>query len=192
MIFIDDFAIDAAIRISPSYTAQATSHPLESGAVMSDHIIEMPDTLTISGIVSDTPLGRVLLFRQNTSDPSGDAYDFLVDLHKEKRLVAVRAEGYPDFESMGLIRLTPSSDSRSGESLVFSATFQKMDIVDINKEDTIAFVKLPRQQRRKPKGAQAAETASQSPKTPDNTTKGNNDGSVKKLVFKAIGALSSN
>ena len=48
--------LDASLSESHSMNATVTEYPVEEGADIADHIRRQPDTITISGIVSDTPL----------------------------------------------------------------------------------------------------------------------------------------
>lgn len=48
-------ALDATTKESYTTKAEATQHPIEKGADITDHIILKPDKLSISGIVTATP-----------------------------------------------------------------------------------------------------------------------------------------
>jgi len=47
---------DAVINETHSFASTPTMFPLEDGSVISDHIVQSPVTLSLTGIVSDTPL----------------------------------------------------------------------------------------------------------------------------------------
>ena len=47
---------DASLSESHTMSATVTEHPVEEGADIADHFRRQPDGITISGIVSDTPL----------------------------------------------------------------------------------------------------------------------------------------
>ena len=49
--------IDASIAISHDTEATPTEYPVEEGSKISDHIMVEPATVTIEGIITDTPLG---------------------------------------------------------------------------------------------------------------------------------------
>lgn len=49
--------LDASVSQSHSRTANVTSHPVEEGADVVDHVRSEPVTLSITGILSATPLG---------------------------------------------------------------------------------------------------------------------------------------
>ena len=54
---IPDFHIDVTLTENHSFEAEATENPVEEGVVISDHIDLKPESFTITGVISDTPLG---------------------------------------------------------------------------------------------------------------------------------------
>ena len=169
MIFIDDMVIDAAVSVTPSLSAKATVHPIASGSDVSDHVILAPDRLTIRGIVSSTPMGNVLDFRNGITDPVGDIREKFNKLHAARKAINIFVEGYPLFTDMILEGLSDPSSAAVGESMQFSARFVRIVRVEVNAIDVEVRVDLPRNKRRKPKGAQAgtqAGTTAADAKTP--------------------------
>lgn len=51
-----DFHIDATLTENHSFESDVTENPVEDGVVISDHIDMKPESLTITGVISDTPL----------------------------------------------------------------------------------------------------------------------------------------
>lgn len=49
--------LDATVKETFTSTAEATVHPIEAGADVTDHVILKPDGLSLSGIITETPLG---------------------------------------------------------------------------------------------------------------------------------------
>jgi len=49
--------LDALIKEDYSADAEPTTHPVEDGADITDHVILRPRTLSIEGVVTETPLG---------------------------------------------------------------------------------------------------------------------------------------
>lgn len=165
MIFIDDMVIDAAVSVTPSLSAKATVHPIASGSDVSDHVILAPDRLAIRGIVSSTPMGSVLDFRNGITDPVGDIREKFNKLHAAKKAINIFVEGYPLFTDMILEGLSDPGSAAVGESMQFSARFVRIVRVEVYVSDIEVRVDLPRNKRRKPKGAQAGTTAADA-KTP--------------------------
>lgn len=52
-----ELTFDATIVVSYQKQNVITEHPIEDGAVVSDHVQKQPDTVNLTGIVSDSPLG---------------------------------------------------------------------------------------------------------------------------------------
>jgi hypothetical protein len=48
--------LDASLSETHSMSAEVTNHPVEEGSEISDHIRKQPDSIQISGVVSNTPL----------------------------------------------------------------------------------------------------------------------------------------
>ena len=69
---IKSIVLDASIQEDHNYTAEVTESPLESGYSITDHVIIKPLRLTISGIVSSTPLANlgVGTFGEGFTNPS--------------------------------------------------------------------------------------------------------------------------
>jgi len=60
-ISMSDFGIvsvvvDAMVTENHSYTAQMTEYPIEDGSEISDHVVQKPDSLTINGVISNSPI----------------------------------------------------------------------------------------------------------------------------------------
>ncbi len=55
-LVIGTVAVDGVVNETHSSTAQVTEHPVESGAKMTDHYRKNPDELSITAIVSRTPI----------------------------------------------------------------------------------------------------------------------------------------
>lgn len=59
LITIDGYPIDAALSEEIAAEAEVTSFPVESGADITDNVKLNPITVTITGVVSDTPIGEI-------------------------------------------------------------------------------------------------------------------------------------
>lgn len=54
---LSSMVLDATLKEVFTATAEPTQHPIEKGADITDHVIVKPNGLSISGIISETPLG---------------------------------------------------------------------------------------------------------------------------------------
>lgn len=52
------FQFDAVINEQHSRDAQVTQFPVETGQVVTDHILVMPPEVTVQGIITDSPIGN--------------------------------------------------------------------------------------------------------------------------------------
>ena len=50
---------DAVVNEDHAMSATVTEHPIEDGSIISDHVIQQPDQLTLRGIVSNSPINLV-------------------------------------------------------------------------------------------------------------------------------------
>jgi len=68
--------LDASLKESHNRTARVTENEIEDGSVISDHVKLDPKTLTMEGVISDTPIS-ILGLGVSTDDFLGAANDFL-------------------------------------------------------------------------------------------------------------------
>src|SRR5438132_10006682 len=146
---IDTLELDAAIAEMHSGANEITDHPVEDGADITDHVRVKPDTVTIEGIISNTPVvassarfeGGLETSEQNgvlvvsgvgadTLDEAraDSAYQQLLKI-KEDRLPVVIITSLRQYERMVLERLNVPRDARTGSALRFSATFRQVRTV---------------------------------------------------------------
>ncbi len=170
MVTIDGYAIDALISIDPQRTGEATTHPIETGALITDHFILAPTVVVVEGIVSDTPIGEVATEREGNvpaasgvtaAKPSNDAYLLMQEIMEEARLVEVISDVFPPFRDLLLISLSGPKDADTGHAYAFRATFQTTVFADVNVEERDTLVSVPRAKRKKDKGNQPSPQLSQ-------------------------------
>lgn len=112
--------LDATLNEDHNYISRVTQFPIESGEIISDHIINEPETLSLSGIVSDSPLLFLSSFNRST-----DAFNRLVRIHELKERITV-VTGIKVYENMVMTSLSVPRNAESGQSLAFSMEFQKI------------------------------------------------------------------
>lgn len=139
---------------------EVTQYPVENGFDISDHIIQRPDEISISAIISNTPVGLLqaragevfnLLKGQSVSyknlingqggGKAQIARDILYRIsgrviHKELGTQRVKPElvtlvtGLRVYNDMAITELNFPRDASTGDALRFSATFKKVIKVD--------------------------------------------------------------
>jgi hypothetical protein len=120
---IDVIKLDATITAGLSFPATVTEHPVEDGSLIADHIRNDPETVTITGFVSNTPVAVLGL----NADPSRarGAADSLVELREKKELVRITTDVHL-FNDMMMTQLDIPRDADSANALRFTAAFTKV------------------------------------------------------------------
>lgn len=138
---IASIKIDASLSESHTYPSRITEEPIEDGSVVSDHIINDPFRLDITGSISNIPtlgIGTLTL-------PAGTAIRSFVQVLKKKNKVKDAEEefinirntktvfsvvtGLRRYKNMVLETFTFNRDSTIGDALEFSATIKQVEIV---------------------------------------------------------------
>lgn len=112
--------LDVTITEQHSYTSRVTSYPVENGTIVSDHIINDPETLTLQAIVTDTPLNALAIENRST-----DVFNRLIDLQKNRELVEV-VTGIKVYSSMAITSIEVPRNTATGQSLTFTINMQKV------------------------------------------------------------------
>jgi len=160
-VSIDGYLIDVFISEQPVKSGQVTRYPIEDGASIADHVIEAPERLTVTGIVSNNPIGQLYSKRFEIAQgatgvlPSNEAYARLAKIKKEYKLVTVIGSSRT-FDNMLLVSLTDPRSASTGDALEFTATFEQITTVNIQTKDKFTQVKLPRHKENRNKGAKPA------------------------------------
>lgn len=132
--------LDATLAEDHLYNARATSYPVEDGRNITDHIINEPETINISGIVSDTPLSILSGFNRSV-----DAFNRLINIYTNKQLVTV-VTGIKVYTNMCIVSLQVPRNVQTGQSLTFNIELQKIFLdnsVRLNLNENNPFEKTP-------------------------------------------------
>jgi hypothetical protein len=142
VIRIDGYLIDACISEEPSLESEITEYPVESGATITDHVRNLPQTLDLEFKVSDTPIGQAASARTAGAIPSSEARQFLETLRASRRTFTVITPRRT-YESMVFRSLSFPRDGATGDALVGRASLQQLEIVNVRR------VAVELQQKRK-------------------------------------------
>lgn len=188
---IESIALDAALREVHSGEVEVTEHPVEQGSNITDHTRPKPDRLTIDAIVSNTPINTtqrtrvVEAFgvsfvsssledsRQGAAGYAETAYAKLVELKDKGSPITVVTQ-IRTYDDMILISLSVPRDSKTGDALLFTASFQRVILVK-NKLTRKVVSRDPKVQPKNKTGKQAPKTDTSASKksilkTLDNST----------------------
>lgn len=132
--------LDVTMDEAHEWTNDVTTSPVEIGSPISDHIQEMPDRLTITGMISDAAISESILSQLQTASSGGidsssyitrvqTTFDLLRAMIKWKRLVTVytRYKIYPD---MALSSINIPRSAGIGEAINFTAQFVNVRLVE--------------------------------------------------------------
>lgn len=123
--------VDVSIREIHSLQANITRFPVEFGASITDHIINQPRTLTIDGLISDTPSGLVALVVPGlvtglVSTPPGlAAFDTMKSWWGNKQILDVQT-GLDVYTNMVIRNFSFPKDANTGRALRFSLSLEEI------------------------------------------------------------------
>lgn len=129
---VGGIVIDGLLEESHSNTATATRLPIEDGSTISDHVTVDPDSVTIKGVITNTPLFATLLQGGSLSGLFGDrvtsAFEGIRQLMKDRKLLTV-STSLKVYTDMIIESFTPSKNGTTGQSMEFSMTLTKIKVV---------------------------------------------------------------
>lgn len=166
---IGDLAIDCTVTETHTATSTVTEHPVESGAKITDHIRPDPVQLSITGIVSDTPIGSRQVQRSiavggasvqvTQQEPPTSTTGYARAAWA--KLDAIRTAAKPvkvvtrdkTYESMALVSLSVPKEAKTGGALYFTAQFKQVRIV-FNRSTKVVVAKAPKSHKKQDTGKQ--------------------------------------
>lgn len=117
---IGGVVLDATLTEDHEYNARVTNYPVEDGRIISDHIINEPETVQITGIVTDTPLSFLSSFNRSIN-----AFNRLIQIHRNKERITV-VTGIRVYTDMVMTSLQVPRNVQTGQSLNFVIELQKI------------------------------------------------------------------
>lgn len=117
---IGGVVLDATLTEDHQYNARVTNYPVENGRIISDHIINEPETVQITGIVTDTPLAILSSFNRSIN-----AFNRLIQIHNNRERVTV-VTGIKVYTNMVMTTLQVPRNVQTGQSLTFVIDLQKI------------------------------------------------------------------
>lgn len=129
---IDTLEIDVVLSESHSADADATDHPVEQGVNITDHVRVKPETLTIEGLISNTPIPTAARAEKEQiwgdPGPAETARDTLTRLKNNGDLLTVITK-LRTYTNMVITSLSFPRDSKTGNALKFSVTLKNVVVV---------------------------------------------------------------
>ncbi len=146
--------LDASVSEQHTGDVEVTDHPVELGADISDHARVKPERLVITGLISDVGInrGEARLDIAPNSDPdapipivgagrranageagrSNSGYATLRKFKDERHLLKI-ITALRSYDNMILENLSVPRDGKSGDALVFTATFKEIRLVALKR-----------------------------------------------------------
>ena len=118
------YIFDAFISITNSSSVSVTSHPVETGANISDHTYENPKVVRMQIGVSDATLGDYN-FKLSDTSRAKNAYNALRDIQKKRLPISVFTK-YESYENMILTDMEVKDDADGFESLSADITLREV------------------------------------------------------------------
>jgi hypothetical protein len=124
---------DANEDFTPKFDSKVTSHPVEDGAEISDHIIKLNPTFSLRGIYSDysRPLNRDTFLTQQ------EFYQTLLKIRDDNTLVSLLTP-LDTFTDLTMKSVAFPKKTGDGTSLYIDIEFEKLRRV--SSEQTVVFV----------------------------------------------------
>lgn len=124
--------LDASIDESHERSAELTSFPVENNLELTDHMRFKPREITMTGIISDTPLIFLATFNRKPSvsggDPnsrSADAFKGLEEVMSTGQVCVVDTSLF-QYSNMALISLTTPRDAARGNIAELQMTWREI------------------------------------------------------------------
>lgn len=122
--------LDCSVSETHTDTAEITSHPVEDGSIMTDHIRKLPVQLEIRGLITNTPIeylasvnAKPPIFASDgfvTSTPSSNRVDdgyALMQLMMKNGVVMTVVTGLRNYSNMAIESLAVSREAATGNAL---------------------------------------------------------------------------
>ena len=134
---IAGYPVDLAKTEEYSFENESTDEPVETGADVSDHIKANPNIITLTIIVSDTPIGAIAQdpTRRNAAGatlPGQDAYQRILKLRDDRvTFPVVTSRG--TFLNMTIKSFSETRDSKTGHSMQATVVLKQLRFVTNNR-----------------------------------------------------------
>ncbi len=126
---IHNITLDAELTENHNFASQVTRYPVENGADISDHISIEPESVSIEGIITDSPIGG-----GNAEGRYLKTFDDLEQLWRKQDVVDVVTH-LKVYQDMAIRSLSIPRDNKTGQALRFTADLQK--VVKANRQEVM-------------------------------------------------------
>jgi hypothetical protein len=151
---LGELMVDAFINEKHMFSSEITEHPIESGSVIGDHIYHLPFSLSIDGIISNTPMNLIGLtafdsakrfLEESSNDFAHIAFEKIEELFRKREPITI-STSLKTYHNMVLESLHVERGNGNAESLHFTASARQIGIVQQQKIE----IPKPKSERVKP------------------------------------------
>lgn len=132
---VGSVTVDAMIVEQHSFSSTPTEIPIETGAVVTDHVVNNPDVITIEGFIGQAPFGGAGIGLSRVKQ----AHNTLKQLMKARLPISI-ITGLDVYNSMIITNYDVPRDVDTGADLHFTLTAQK--IVQVSSQNIAASVDI--------------------------------------------------
>ena len=129
---IGEVTCDALIYEEHHHQAKIAEHPVENGSVITDHVQTLPLSVSVEGVISNTPLSYIIMPLKSTGNRAQEAFEQLEHIFAAREPIAI-ATTLKSYGNMVLESLEVKSDSRTQASLRFKCKARQIQIVGSKK-----------------------------------------------------------
>ena len=135
--------LDAAVTETHTKRNEIPSHPVESGADISDHVRRVPEEIIINGLVSNHPIAILASLTAASpiqgdtgpiGDRAGEAYKQLRELMDNAELIEV-ITGLRDYSNMIISGLRVEREAATGNVINVTITCREVILVELETVD---------------------------------------------------------
>jgi len=125
---LDIITFDAMLSEEHSSEYAITEHPIEAGASISDHKRRKPRRLTLTGVVTNTPL-LLLNFNPPEEERDVSAWELLQKMQELDSLIGVFTT-LEQHENLQIESISAPRDAARGNSLEVTIVFREINVVE--------------------------------------------------------------
>jgi hypothetical protein len=122
---VGDFSFDVVEQEQLSTTVTSSKYPREDGSNATDHAYNDPDSISIAGLITDTPGGK------GDAEPgrAQELFDKLMILKRECTPVSASVE-LRDYASVLITSVDAIQDAKTGYSIPVNITIEEVEVAD--------------------------------------------------------------
>ena len=116
---VGSLEIEATLSEQHNMTATVSKFPVEGGSIVSDHIVNDPEKVTLECFISNTPIG------QDPGNFSQDAFDQLKKLWEARELLDIVTQ-YKVYTDMAITDISVPLNNKTGQAIQFTIDLLKI------------------------------------------------------------------